>query len=92
MRKFADEHGRAWVATVREREGPDYKGRFHFQLMPEDADESQAVQLLDIRWNSELTASRTLATMSEVELRRRLRQALGRRSNSVTSLGTNGHG
>ena len=90
MRTFVDEHGRAWVAAVRERTGPDYKGRFYFQLIPEDADESQAVQLLDVRWNSEQTASQTLETMSEVELRRRLGQALGRRSKAVTSLGSNG--
>ncbi len=85
-----DEGGRVWVATVRERGGPDYKGRFHFQLVPEDSDESQAVQLLDIRWNSEQTASRTLETMSEVELRRRLGQARARRSKVMTSLGSNG--
>ena len=90
MRTFIDERGRAWIATVRERTGPDYKGRFHFQLIPENADESQAVQLLDIRWNSEQTALRTLETMSEVELRRRLGQALGRRSNAAASIGSNG--
>ena len=90
MRTFIDERGQAWIATVRERRGPDYKGRFHLQLVPEDADERQAVQLLDIRWNSAQTASQTLETMSEVELRRRLGQARGRSSKAVTSLGSNG--
>jgi hypothetical protein len=61
---------------VRERPGPDYKGRYYFWVEPEGGGEG--VPLLDIRWNSERTAERTLATMSEVELRRRLRSALGR--------------
>jgi uncharacterized lipoprotein YmbA len=34
--------------------------------------------LLDVRWNAERTALRTLTTMSEVELRRRLASAKGR--------------
>jgi len=76
MRKFEDAEGRAWTAAVRERQGPDYKGRYYFWLEP--ADGGEAVALLDVRWNSERTARRTLATMSEVELRRRLRSALGR--------------
>jgi hypothetical protein len=76
MRKFEDAEDRAWTATVREREGPDYKGRHYLWLEP--ADGGEGVALLDVRWNSERTARRTLATMSEVELRRRLRSALGR--------------
>jgi hypothetical protein len=76
MRKFEDANGAAWTATVREREGPDYKGRYHLWLEP--ADRSEGVALLDLRWNSERTARRTLSTMSVVELRRRLRSALGR--------------
>ena len=76
MREFRDADGAAWKATVRERTGPDYKGRYFFWLEP--AGGGEGVPLLDVRWNSERTASRTLATMSEVELRRRLRSALGR--------------
>lgn len=78
MRTFEDWNGQKWTASVVERPGPDYKGRYHFRLVPLDGDESRGVSLVDIRWNRERTAERTLETMSVVELRRRLRQALGR--------------
>lgn len=78
MKEFEDRQGRVWVATVGERPGLDYKGRFYFRLQPKDGPEAEAVALEDIRWNSRLTAERTLETMSAVELRRRLRSALGR--------------
>ena len=78
LRSFEDREGRAWVADVRRRPGPDYQGRYFLFLVPETGSESEGVSLLDVRWNSERTATRTLETMSDVELRRRLRQALGR--------------
>jgi len=78
MREFSDGQGAAWSATVRERVGPDYKGRYYFWVEPKGGGEG--VALLDVRWNSARTAERTLKTMSEVELRRRLRSALGRTS------------
>lgn len=78
MRDFTDADGRGWTASYREQEGTDYKGRFHMVLTPRDGGPEDAVALEDIRWNSERTARRTLDTMSQVELRRRLRSALGR--------------
>lgn len=78
MREFQDSEGEEWVATIRERPGPDYKGRYYFFLRPKDRSEEEGVFLLDVRWNSRNTAERTLETMSGVELRRRLRSALGR--------------
>jgi hypothetical protein len=84
MREFEDNEGRTWAATVREVDGPDYKGRFHFVLRPAD-DEGEAVELTDIQWNSERTARRTLETMSVSELRRRLRSAVGRAGAAVVA-------
>jgi hypothetical protein len=78
MRVFQDHEGRSWVASVRERPGLDYKGRFYFFAHPEEAGEEEGVELIDVRWNTRQTAERTLATMSLVELRRRLRSAAGR--------------
>ena len=83
MRTFDDENGQVWVAAVRERTGPDYKGRYVFVAMPADAEKDAGVELPDVRWNSLRTAERTLSTMSDVELRRRLRSALGRSGVSV---------
>ena len=85
MRRFEDAQGRGWAATVRVRPGPDYKGRYYFWLAPADRGE-EGVPLLDVRWNSARTAQRTLETMSEVELRRRLRSALGRVTPAVEVL------
>ncbi len=79
MTEFLDEEGRTWVATVRSKEGTDYKGRYYFHLH-EQGGEDRGVSLLDVRWNSEHTAERALSTMSDVELRRRLRSAVGRAS------------
>lgn len=76
MRRFQDENGLEWSAAVARHEGMDYKGAFHFCMTP--ADGGAAVELQDVRWNSERTAQRTLETMSVVELRRRLRSARGR--------------
>lgn len=76
MREFEDATGQRWIATVQGREGLDYQGRFHFVLRP--AAGGDPVELQDVRWNSEYTARRTLETMSDVELRRRLRSATGR--------------
>ena len=78
MRSFRDGHGTSWVATVRARPGRDYKGRFYFFVRPESGGDEEGIALLDVRWNSERTAQRTLATMSEVELKRRLAWARGR--------------
>jgi hypothetical protein len=78
MREFTDPSGRAWIATVRGEEGPDYKGRFHLVIQPAGGQAEESLDLAEVRWNSERTGVRTVETMSDVELRRRLRTALGR--------------
>lgn len=79
MRNFLDSEGGGWVATLRSEAGLDFKGRHYLYFHPAGA-EDQGLELLDVRWNSPETAERTLATMSDVELRRRLRSAVGRGS------------
>lgn len=76
MKEFTDAEGRRWVASAAEETSTDYKGRYHMVLRPEGGGE--ALALHDVRWNSERTARRTIETMSETELRRRLRLARGR--------------
>jgi hypothetical protein len=83
MREFRDEEGASWIASVQERQGDDYKGRFVFVLSPKGGATEDAVPLDDVRWNSAKTAERTLRTMSEKELRRRLGIALRRRFQKV---------
>jgi hypothetical protein len=80
MRPFEDEAGITWVASVKEREDDDYKGRFFLLVTREGPAGLIELPLEDVRWNSRRTAERTLKTMSETELRRRLRYAVGRAS------------
>jgi len=82
MREFTDHDGRAWTAAVGEDAGPDYKGRFYLVMQPA-GQAGEAIPLVDVRWNGGRTAQRTLDTMSVVELRRRLRSAVGRASEAA---------
>ncbi len=83
VREFADETGRGWVAAVRENPGEDYKGRFYLVFFPAGEGSPQEFPVEEVRWNSLATAERTLKTMSLIELRRRLRSALGRVTTGV---------
>ena len=80
MRKFQDEFGRTWVASVIEKPGSDYKGRYWLVIAPEGAGREEEMELADVRWNSARTAARTLQTMSNAEIDRRHRSARGRRA------------
>jgi hypothetical protein len=78
MREFKDAEGGIWIASVREEVGPahvEYKGRFYMVL---ENDAGEGSPLVDVRWNSQRTACRTLETMSIIELRKRLKSAVGR--------------
>jgi hypothetical protein len=87
VRTFQDEEGQRWIASAGFRPGRDYQGRYFFVVRREgeapgdstgDGSGGGGLALPEIQWNSEKTARRTLETMSEVELRRRLRSARGR--------------
>lgn len=80
MREFTDAQGGRWRASARldAEKSADYKGRLFLVLEPLDGVSDGALELREVRWNSERTAERTIATMSTVELRRRLRSAQGR--------------
>ena len=82
MRTFADPTGRLWTATAREESTPRHHGRWHLVFHPENADEP-VLAMPEVRWQSRRSAERTLRTMSEVELRRRLAIVRGRANGSV---------
>ncbi len=84
MREFQDDQGGAWVASVGSDESGDYKGRFYVTFTADG--DGRAYALKDIRWNSEGTGQHALETMSGVELRRRLRSALGRSGQRTQAL------
>ena len=73
-----DQSGHSWIATAKKESTMDYKGRYYMYLHEENGSDAEGHALLDIRWNGEEVARRTLQAMSDVELRRRLRSAKGR--------------
>lgn len=73
-----DQNGNSWIATAKKESTMDYKGRYYMYLHEENGSDAEGHALLDIRWNGEEVARRTLQAMSDVELRRRLRSAKGR--------------
>lgn len=77
MKQFTAEDGREWVATAQEEDTPRHHGRWFMVLHPADEPDNE-LAIPEIRWKNRHTAERTLATMGEFELRRRLRIATGR--------------
>jgi hypothetical protein len=71
MRQFTDETGRSWVASAREENTPRHHQRWYLVFHPE-ADDAAVLEMPEVRWQTRATAARTLRTMSEFELRRRL--------------------
>jgi hypothetical protein len=75
MRTFQDESGRTWTADAREEDTPRHHGRWY--LVFRAADEAEYAHP-EVRWQNRPTALRTINSMSEFELRRRLLNVLGR--------------
>lgn len=81
MRTFHDEHGREWIATVKEEATARHHGRWYLVLRAADGDGPDAgaeLPVAEIRWQTEASARRTIRTMAEFELRKRLAGALRR--------------
>jgi len=77
MREFKDDDGQQWVARALEEATPRHHGKWYLVFQPAD-DPTRSHPLPEIRWQTQATADRTLNTMSEFELRRRLNSALRR--------------
>jgi hypothetical protein len=77
MRNFVDAAGRVWVASAREENTPRHHGRWYLVFHTEDEPGTDH-PMPEVRWQTAETARRTLLTMSEFELRRRLDNVLRR--------------
>lgn len=75
MKRFTDEQGREWVATAAEEKTPRHHGRWYMVFSADGAAGDQ-VPVPEVRWQTAATAARTIRTMSDFELRRRLKSAL----------------
>lgn len=69
MKTFMDNDGSSWVADAREEDSPRHHTRWY--LIFEGPDGS-LFPTPEVRWQTRATARRTLQTMSDFELRRRL--------------------
>lgn len=69
MKQFTDEAGTAWVASAREEDTPRHHGRWYLVF---EGPDGGIMPMKEVRWQTRATAARTLRTMSEFELRRRL--------------------
>jgi hypothetical protein len=83
MKTFTGEDGREWVATAVQEDAPRHHGRWFMVLRAADAPDVELV-LPEVRWQSRHTAERSIRTMSEFELRRRLRMAANRLESPAT--------
>lgn len=75
MRNFTDEQGATWTADVREEKTPRHHGRWYLLFRAEDGTE---LEMPEVRWQTRATGERTINTMADFELRRRLHIIRGR--------------
>jgi hypothetical protein len=76
MRSFHDDAGAAWTADAAEEDTPRHHGRWI--LVFRDGSGQAVHPMPEVRWQNRRTALRTIAAMSEFELRRRLLNVRGR--------------
>lgn len=77
MKQFTDERGEQWVAEAIEEQTPRHHGKWYLVFHAANAHDQQ-FPVPEVRWQTAATAARTLRTMSDFELRRRLQSALKR--------------
>ena len=77
MRAVSDEAGTEWRATAREEVTPRHHGRWYL-VFESGREPAAALPVPEVRWQTQATAERTIRTMSEFELRRRLLAAQAR--------------
>lgn len=70
MKRFVDDDGSVWVATVEREQTPRHHGRYFLVFQREDG--SGRLAMPEVRWGTAQSAERILRTMSDFELKRRL--------------------
>lgn len=79
MKQFVDDSGRMWIATAAKEDTPRHHGTWYLVFQPVD-EPTRRYAMPEVRWQTAATAARTLRTMSDSELRRRLESTLVRRA------------
>jgi hypothetical protein len=76
MRTFLDDDGKVWIAEPREQSTPRHHGRWYLVFRAEDG--SAEHPMTEVRWQTRASAERILATASDFELNRRLKNVRAR--------------
>ena len=84
MKTFQNEAGERWVAAA-EREDTERHHGVWYLVFHRELDSSDRLPVNEVRWQTSATAYRTLKTMSDFELRRRLQAAIERYSAGLGS-------
>jgi hypothetical protein len=77
MKTFRADSGAAWVATAEREDTLRHHGVWYL-VFHREGDAAHRLPVFEVRWQTRATAERTLRTMSEFELRRRLKSAIAR--------------
>jgi hypothetical protein len=77
VRTFTDGQQERWIATARHEDTPRHHGRWYLVFHPE-GEPDLMYPMSEVRWQTQQSAERTIRTMSEFELRRRLKSVLAR--------------
>ena len=77
MKTFEFEGSERWVATA-QRENTERHHGVWFLVFHREGDPGEVLPVFEVRWQTDATAERTLKTMSDFELRRRLKSAIAR--------------
>jgi hypothetical protein len=77
MKTFKDENDQSWVATATKEDTERHHGTWYLIFHPE-GNIKNPLEVPEVRWQTRATAERTLRTMSDFELRRRLQSAIAR--------------
>ena len=77
MKTFKAENGETWVAGAAREHTERHHGVWYL-VFHREGDASERLPMEEVRWQTRATAERTLLTMSDFELRRRLDSAIAR--------------
>ncbi len=77
MKTFEAENGESWVAGAAREDTERHHGVWYLVFHPA-GNQSDRLPVEEVRWQTRATAERTLRTMSDFELRRRLTSAIAR--------------
>ena len=82
MRTFKNEDGQNWIAEAAPEATVRHHGAWYLVFRRASA-AGHTLEVPEVRWQTAATAERTLRTMGEFELRRRLHSAIARHTRTV---------